>query len=133
GRVRGPRPDVPRRGVRMARAGLLDVPRDERRPPRAGRALRVDVEPQLRGPPGRRRPHASRESGDGGRGRHRRPFRRRPSTVLDPRGNAMKKMLVAWLALAGLALAVAGCNTVEGVGKDVKATGNAIEKAADKA
>ena len=40
---------------------------------------------------------------------------------------------VALLSLAGLALVVAGCNTVEGVGKDVKATGNAIEKAADKA
>ncbi|MGE5103866.1 MAG: entericidin A/B family lipoprotein [Betaproteobacteria bacterium] len=44
----------------------------------------------------------------------------------------MKKM-VALLSLAGLALVVTGCNTVEGVGKDVKATGNAIEKAADKA
>jgi predicted small secreted protein len=42
----------------------------------------------------------------------------------------MKKIVVL-LALAGFA--VAGCNTVEGVGKDVKATGNAIEKAADKA
>jgi predicted small secreted protein len=30
------------------------------------------------------------------------------------------------------ALALAGCYTVEGVGKDVKATGQAIEKAADK-
>jgi predicted small secreted protein len=44
----------------------------------------------------------------------------------------MKKN-VALLALAGLALVAAGCNTVEGVGRDVKATGNAIEKAADKA
>ena len=43
------------------------------------------------------------------------------------------KKIVALLSLAGLALAVTGCNTVEGVGKDVKATGNAIEKAADKA
>jgi predicted small secreted protein len=43
------------------------------------------------------------------------------------------KKTVALLSLAGLALVVAGCNTVEGVGKDVKATGNAIEKAADKA
>ena len=43
------------------------------------------------------------------------------------------KTIVALLSLAGLALVVAGCNTVEGVGKDVKATGNAIEKAADKA
>ena len=58
---------VPRRGLRMARAGLLDVPRDERRPARAGRALRVDVEPQFRRPAGRRRPHASRQPGDGRR------------------------------------------------------------------
>ena len=43
------------------------------------------------------------------------------------------KQMVALLSFAGLALVVTGCNTVEGVGKDVKATGNAIEKAADKA
>ena len=36
GRARGPRPRVPRRRLRMARARLLDVPRDERRPARAG-------------------------------------------------------------------------------------------------
>jgi predicted small secreted protein len=42
------------------------------------------------------------------------------------------KRIVTLLALAGFALAAAGCNTVEGVGKDVKATGNAIERAADK-
>ena len=29
-------------------------------------------------------------------------------------------------------LALVGCNTVEGVGKDVKATGQTIEKAADR-
>ena len=44
----------------------------------------------------------------------------------------MNKQLVALLALTGFAFALAGCNTVEGVGKDVKATGSAIEKAADK-
>ena len=33
----------------------------------AGRALRLDLEPQLRGPPGRRRPHAPRLAGDGRR------------------------------------------------------------------
>jgi predicted small secreted protein len=33
-------------------------------------------------------------------------------------------------ALAVLGLATAGCNTVEGVGKDLKAGGQAIEKAA---
>jgi predicted small secreted protein len=47
----------------------------------------------------------------------------------------MNRKMVALLALVGFAiaaLAVAGCNTVEGVGKDVKAGGQAIEKAADK-
>ena len=37
---------------------LLDVPRHEPRHPAPGRALRLDLEPQLRGPPGPRRPHA---------------------------------------------------------------------------
>jgi len=44
----------------------------------------------------------------------------------------MLKKLVALLALAGLGLAVIGCNTIEGAGKDVKAAGGAIEKAAEK-
>ena len=44
----------------------------------------------------------------------------------------MTKKLTALLALAGFTFAIAGCNTVEGGGKDVKATGGAIEKAADK-
>jgi predicted small secreted protein len=45
----------------------------------------------------------------------------------------MLKQLAALAAVAGLAFAVAGCNTIEGAGKDVKATGQAIEKAADSA
>ena len=50
----------------------------------------------------------------------------------------MAKKIAALLSLVGFAVAavaavsIAGCNTVEGVGKDVKATGQAIEKAADK-
>jgi entericidin B len=35
--------------------------------------------------------------------------------------------------VAGMMMMVAGCNTVEGAGKDVKASGQAIERAADKA
>jgi predicted small secreted protein len=35
--------------------------------------------------------------------------------------------------LASLALLVGGCNTIEGAGKDVQATGQAIENTADKA
>ena len=42
----------------------------------------------------------------------------------------MSKALAALVAIIGLALA--GCNTIEGVGKDVKAGGGAIEKAAGK-
>jgi predicted small secreted protein len=40
--------------------------------------------------------------------------------------------LAAAAALFTFAITLAGCNTVEGVGKDIKATGNAVEKAADK-
>ena len=43
------------------------------------------------------------------------------------------KRLLALLLLLGFALAATGCNTVEGAGKDIKATGQAVEKAADKA
>ena len=44
----------------------------------------------------------------------------------------MARKLVALLSLTAMVLALSACNTVEGVGKDVKATGQAIEKAADK-
>jgi predicted small secreted protein len=41
---------------------------------------------------------------------------------------------VALVAAAGVTLlGLAACNTIEGVGKDVKATGSAIEKAAGSA
>ena len=43
------------RRLRLARRGLLDVPGHEPRHRCAGRAGRVDLEPQLRGPPGPRR------------------------------------------------------------------------------
>ena len=70
GREGRSRQDLPRGRLRMAHAGLLDVPGDERRPARARPALRLDLEPQLRGPPGPRRTHPSGEPGDGGGGRH---------------------------------------------------------------
>ena len=44
----------------------------------AGRALRLDLEPQLRGPPGARRPHAPGQPADGRGGGDRRPLRRHP-------------------------------------------------------
>ena len=42
------------------------------------------------------------------------------------------KTLAALLVLAGFAAVLAGCNTMAGVGKDVKAGGQAIESAAEK-
>ena len=50
---------------------------DEPGHPRAGRALRVDLEPQLRGPPGHGRSHASAQPRDGRRRRDRRALHRR--------------------------------------------------------
>ncbi len=44
----------------------------------------------------------------------------------------MLRTIALLAAVASLALA-AGCNTIEGAGKDVKATGQAIEKAASSA
>ena len=40
------------------------------------------------------------------------------------------KKIFAFIAMCAL---LAGCNTIEGVGKDIKKGGEAIEKAADKA
>ena len=45
----------------------------------------------------------------------------------------MLKRITVLLALSCIVLGLAACNTVEGAGKDVKATGAAIEKAADSA
>jgi predicted small secreted protein len=42
-------------------------------------------------------------------------------------------MLAMLLVLAAVAVGSAGCNTIAGVGKDVKATGQAVESAAEKA
>ncbi len=41
----------------------------------------------------------------------------------------MKKLL----AMVAAMVVVAGCNTIEGIGKDVKKGGEVIEKAAEKA
>src|SRR5581483_11753368 len=74
---RGPRRGVQVRGLRVAERGVLDVSRHEPGHPRARRALRLDVEPQLRRPPGRRRPHAPGVAGHGRGRRARGPLRRR--------------------------------------------------------
>jgi len=44
----------------------------------------------------------------------------------------MIRKLASWLALAALGTALAGCNTMAGVGKDLKAGGQALESAAEK-
>ena len=49
GRGRGARPDLPRRRLRVARAGLLDVPGHEPRQAAAGRALRLDLNRNFEG------------------------------------------------------------------------------------
>ena len=59
GRGRGAGADLHRRGLRMAACRLLDVPGDEPRPAVARRTLCGHLEPQLRGPAGPRRAHAS--------------------------------------------------------------------------
>jgi predicted small secreted protein len=45
----------------------------------------------------------------------------------------MLKKLAAAAVMAAIAVGIAACNTVEGAGKDVKAAGQGIEKAAGKA
>ena len=77
GGSRRARQDLQGRRFRLARAGLLDVPRHESRQAQAGRALRLDLEPQLRRPPGLQGPHASGVARHGGGGGDRRPLRRR--------------------------------------------------------
>ena len=57
-RAGGPGQGVHRRGRAMAVGRLLDVPGHEPGHDGAGRAQRIDLQPQLRGPAGRRRPHA---------------------------------------------------------------------------
>ncbi len=41
--------------------------------------------------------------------------------------------LIAICALAAFAALLGGCNTIEGLGKDIKKGGEAVEKAAEKA
>ena len=78
GRGRGPRRGLPSRRVRLAQRRLLDVPGDEPRHPQPGRAVRLDVESQLRGTPGQGRPDAPGLAPDGRRGGDRGQVRRHP-------------------------------------------------------
>ncbi|MEO8346068.1 MAG: entericidin A/B family lipoprotein [Betaproteobacteria bacterium] len=45
----------------------------------------------------------------------------------------MFEKFAALAIMAGMVIGLAACNTVEGAGKDVKAAGQGIEKAAEKA
>ena len=87
GREGGPRRGLPRRRLRLAQRRLLDVPRHEPGHPLAGRALRLDLQPQLRGAPGPRRAHPPRLPADGRRGRHRGALRRHPGAGADGPGH----------------------------------------------
>ena len=69
---------VPRGRLRLARRRLLDVPGHEPGHRRSRRARRVDLEPQLRGPPGARGALAPGLAADGRGGGDRGPFRRHP-------------------------------------------------------
>ena len=66
----------------MARGGLLDVPGDERGPLESRRPVRRHHEPELRRPTGEGQPHPPGQPGDGGRGGHRGPLRRRAGVGL---------------------------------------------------
>ncbi len=68
GRGGGDRGEADRGGVRLAAGGMLDVPCDEPRQAGAGRALRVDLEPEFRGTPRAWRADAPAVAGDGGGG-----------------------------------------------------------------
>ncbi len=76
------RQNLPQRRFRMARARLLDVPCHEPGQACAGRALRLDLEPQFRGPAGLQGPHPPGVARDGRGRRNRRTFRRRPRLEL---------------------------------------------------
>ena len=76
-------------GFQWRHAGLLDVPRDERRHRASRPALRVDDQPQFRRTAGSGRAHPPAQSGDGGgRGRDRPPDRR--AAVVDGASARMK-------------------------------------------
>ncbi len=77
-RGRGARPGLHRRGLRVAERRLLHVPGHEPGHAPAGRALRLELQPQLRGPAGDGRPDPPHEPRDGGGGSGRGTPRRRP-------------------------------------------------------
>jgi hypothetical protein len=66
-------------GLRVARGGLQHVPRHESRHACPRRTVRLDEQPQLRGPTGEGGPHPPRVTGDGCRGGRGWALRRHPA------------------------------------------------------
>ena len=82
GRGGGPRPHLQGGRVRVAGRRMLHVPGDERRHPRPGGALRLDLQPQLRRSPGAARADPPGQPRDGRRRGGGRAFRRRADLEL---------------------------------------------------
>ena len=55
-----------------------------------------------------------------------------PMRNIQPTKETTMTRFIAIVCAAAFAAMLSGCNTIEGAGQDVKATGHAIEKAADK-
>ena len=94
GGARGTRRDLQGRRRRVARGRLLDVHRDERRPAASRPVRDLDLEPQLRGPPGQGRPDVPRLAADrgrvGDRGRRRRSAAAAGDRVDRPRRRSLR-------------------------------------------
>src|SRR5207249_4684687 len=90
----------------MAQRGVLDVPGDERRYPQVRGALRLPIEPQLRGTPGARRSHPSDEPADGRGGCGRRPARRRARMGVGAGGGARRVVIEPFVRHTGAVAAL---------------------------
>ena len=122
GGSRRPRQDLQGRRLRLARAGLLDVPRHEPGQAQAGRALRLDLEPQLRRPPGLQGPHPSGVAGDGGGGRDRRTFRRRAGVEVSAAACTRKRRSGISASADDRSRAFAGCHVASPAAPDAAQT-----------
>ncbi len=99
GRGRGPGAEASGGRIRVEDGRVFDVPRHESGPACAGRTLRLDLEPQLRGTPGLQGPDAPSVAGHGGRGgdhrtadRRARPDVRRRCHGWSRRGNLSRRL-----------------------------------------
>ena len=96
GRGRGPRPGVHGRRRRVAQPGLLDVSGHEPGQAEPGGAVRLDLQPQFRGPPGSGGANASRLPRRGRRHRRRRPLRQPRTTCPPPRDRSKQRAEEPW-------------------------------------